>query len=69
MPFLANFLVGRVPLLRKTTEKVGALILTSLLEDLDAIPGFVFFPVSNGEIVEAMPWSFLLKEAVSGPFC
>ena len=36
VPFLAvPFLVGRVPLLQKTTEKeLGTLILTSLLEDL-----------------------------------
>ena len=34
VPFLAPFLVGRVPLLNSTTEKVGTLILSSLLEDL-----------------------------------
>ena len=35
MPFLTPFLVGRVPLLKSTTEnKSGSLILTSLLEDL-----------------------------------
>ena len=34
VPFLTPFLVGRVPLPKKTTEKVGTLILTSPLEDL-----------------------------------
>ena len=34
MPLLTPFLVGRVPLQESTTEKVGTLILTSLLEDL-----------------------------------
>ena len=34
-PFTVSFLVGRVPLLKWTTEKKGTLILTSLLEDLD----------------------------------
>ena len=34
MPFLTPVLVGRVPLLKKTTEKKGSLMLTSLLENL-----------------------------------
>ena len=35
MPFLTPSLVGRGPLLKYTTgQKVGTLILTSLLEDL-----------------------------------
>ena len=35
LPFAPSFLVGRIPLLKYTTEKqVGTLILTSLLEDL-----------------------------------
>ena len=34
MPFDRFFCGGKAPLLKETTEKVGALILTSLQEDL-----------------------------------
>ena len=33
MPFLTPFLVGRVPLVKKMTDKIGTLIPSSLLED------------------------------------
>ena len=35
VPLLATFLVGRVPLQNRLQKKVGTLILTSLLEDLE----------------------------------